>query len=230
MLLASLGFGSPAWGADKSPWSGDVGLGLSNTTGTNATLSVNTKDDLHWKSPLWHNRTHLSFNYTSSGGTVSANRLVVANQTKRLFNPSEYLYGNIRYDRNPFDGYFYHLSQTVGYGQTIALGRQMTLSAEIGAGALEDHPIGQAASAHYVSRFAGNYHWQISQHVVFKEDATALISSSGNNSYESDTSLKTRVYGPIALQMSYTATYNARVPSGYKRLNTITAVNLVYNF
>ena len=221
---------SPAWGKSSSPWSGDVGLGLSSTTGTNTSLSVNTKDDLRWKGPLWHSHTHLSFNYASSSGAVSANRLVVANQTKRLLSPSEYLYGNIRYDRNPFDGYYYHLSETLGYGQTIALGHRMTLSAEIGAGTLEDHPIGQSARVHYLSRLAGNYRWHISKHVVFKEDLTALVSSSGTNSYESNTSLQTRVYGPIGMQMSYTATYNTQVPAGYQRLNTITAVNLVYSF
>jgi putative salt-induced outer membrane protein YdiY len=34
----------------------------------------------------------------------------------------------------------------------------------------------------------------------------------------------------LAMKLSYTATYNAQVPISYQKLNTLAAVNLVYNF
>lgn len=214
-----------------SPWSGSAALGFSNTTGTFPSLNLNSKDWVRWKSRHWQNRAHVSYNYTAASTAIYANRLVLENQSRYFFRPTaRYGFVNIRYDRNPFDGYFYHLSEILGEGDVIHLNKAMTLNVQGGIGALEDQPIGQQAQTNPAARLAVGYQWHLTPHATFGESITALLSTANNNTYESVTNLRTRLYGPLALQVSYTATYNELYLPNYAKLNTITAVNLVYNF
>ena len=213
-------------------WSGSAAFGYSSVTGTYPSLSLNSKDWIRWQYQRWENRARLSYNYTAASTAVYANRLVLQNQSRYYFKPKvHYVFGDIRYDRNPFDGYYYHLAEIIGEGNIIHLNKTMSLDYQVGVGAQEDQPIGLKYQTNPAARLAVEYEWHLTRHATFKEDVTALLSTANNNTYESVTSVQTRLYGPLSLQLSYTATYNELpVISYYKKLNTITTADLMYKF
>jgi putative salt-induced outer membrane protein len=53
-----------------------------------------------------------------------------------------YVFADIRYDHNQFDGYYYHLAEIIGEGNIIHLDKAMSINYQGGVGALEDQPIG----------------------------------------------------------------------------------------
>ena len=213
-------------------WSGSAAFGYSSVTGTYPSLSFNSKDWIRWQYQRWENRAHLSYNYTAASTAVYANRLVLQNQSRYYFKPKvHYVFGDIRYDRNPFDGYYYHLVEIIGEGNIIHFNKTMSLDFQGGVGAQEDQPIGLKYQANPAARLAVEYEWHLTRHATFREKVTALLSTANNNTYESVTSVQTRLYGPLSLQLSYTATYNELpVISYYKKLNTITTADLMYKF
>ena len=213
-------------------WSGSAAFGYSSVTGTYPSLSLNSKAWIRWQYHRWENRVRLSYNYTAAATSVYANRLVLQNQTRYYFKPKvHYVFGDIRYDRNPFDGYYYHLAEIIGEGNLIPLNKTMSLDYQGGVGAQEDQPIGLKYQTNPAARLAVKYEWHLTRHATFSEKVLALLSTANNNTYESVASVQTRLYGPLSLQMSYTATYNERpVISYYKKLNTITTADLMYKF
>ncbi len=231
LFLFLSGLAGPGWAkVGKPAWSGNIGLGASSSTGTSQSLSANTQDALHWHEGQWEDSAHLDYNYAQSQGIVDADRLVLQNQARYLFTPAEYAFGNLRYDRNHFDGYYYRMDETLGYGRRWHPHRDMRLDLEAGAGAREAHRIGSRSHLRPILRLHGRYQWNLDRHAAFSQSVDAILASNGANTYESVTALRSQVYGPLAMKLSYTATYNTQVPISYQKLNTLAAVNLVYNF
>jgi len=213
-------------------WSGSVAFGFSSATGTYPSLNLHSNDWVRWQYRRWENRAHVSYNYTAASTAVYANRLVLENQFRYYFKPNiHYVFGDIRYDRNQFNGYYYHLIETIGEGNIVSIDKTMSIDYQGGIGAQEDQPIGMKRQTNPAARLAVGYQWHLTRHATFKETVTALLSTANNNTYESVTSLQSRLYGPLALQLSYTATYNEfPVISYYKKFNTITAADLKFHF
>lgn len=213
-------------------WSGSVAFGFSSATGTYPSLNLHSNDWVRWQYHRWENRAHVSYNYTAASAAIYANRLVLENQFRYYFKPNvHYVFGDIRYDRNQFNGYYYHLIETIGEGNIVPLGKTMSIDYQGGIGAQEDQPIGMKYQTNPAARLAVGYQWHLTRHAIFKENVTALLSTANNNTYESVTSLQSQLYGPLALQLSYTATYNEfPVISYYKKFNTITAADLKFHF
>ncbi len=218
----------------KTPklWSGSAAFGFSSVTGTYPSLTLHSDDWVRWQYHRWENRAHVSYNYTAASTAIYANRLVLENQFRYYFKPKiRYVFADIRYDRNQFDGYYYHLTETMGEGNIVHLNKTMSIDYQAGIGVQEDQPIGMKHQTSPAARLAVGYQWHLTHHATFKEAITALLSTANNNTYESVTSLKSRLYGPLALQLSYTATYNEFPVIGYyKKFNTITAADLKYRF
>ena len=232
ILIAGLTSSTCALAKTPKLWSGSAAFGYSSVTGTYPSLSLNSKDWIRWQYHRWENRAHLSYNYTAASTAIYANRLVLQNQARYYFKPKvHYVFADIRYDRNQFDGYYYHLAEIIGEGNIIHLNKAMSIDYQGGVGAQEDRPIGLKYQSSPAARLAVEYEWHLTRHATFKENVTALLSTANNNTYESVTSVQTRLYGHLNLQLSYTATYNEfPVISYYKKFNTITAVDLMYRF
>lgn len=214
----------------KPEWSGSVGLGFSNSTGTSQALNLNTDDNLLWHRGPWANQSKLLYNYATSQGEVSADRLDVSNQTRYDFALNQYLFGNLNYHRNHFDGYYFRADETLGYGHFFVLNRVSHLRLEAGAGVRQSHPIGGNYSNHPIARLYGKYLWQFSPHAHLSEAVDAILADNGANTYNSILALTSPLYGPLNLRLAFIATYNTKVQPGYKPLNTLTTINLAYEF
>ncbi|WP_253253861.1 DUF481 domain-containing protein [Acidithiobacillus marinus] len=216
--------------AKKPEWSGSVGLGFSSSTGTSQSLNLNTDDKLLWHRGPWANQSRLLYNYATSQGEVSADRLDVNNQTRYDFALNQYIFGNLNYHRNHFDGYYFRAEETLGYGHFFVLNRVSNLRLEAGAGVRQSHLIGGDFSTHPIAQLYGKYLWQFSPHAHLSEAVDAILADNGANTYNSILALTSPLYGPLNLRLAFIATYNTKVQPGYKPLNTLTTINLAYEF
>ena len=216
--------------AKKPEWSGTVGLGFSSSTGTSQALNLNTDDTLLWHRGPWLNQSLLLYNYATSQGTVNADRLDVSNQTRYDIAIQQYLFGHLSYHRNHFDGYYFRADETVGYGHYFNLSRASLLTLEAGVGARQSHPIGGDYSTRPIARLYGKYLWKFSPHAHLSEAIAAILANNGANTYNSILSVVSPLYGAFNLHLAFIATYNTKVQYGYQPLNTLTTINLDYDF
>lgn len=216
--------------AKKPEWSGTVGLGFSSSTGTSQALNLNSDDSLLWHRLRWSNQSKLLYNYSNSQGEVSADRLNIGNQTRYDFAAQQYIFGNLNYDRNHFDGYYFRADQTLGYGHYFILNPASLLTLEAGVGARESHRIGGNYSTQPIARLYGKYLWKFSPHAHLSEAVDAILAENGANTYNSIFAVTSPLYGALNLRLAFIATYNTKVQTGYKPLNTLTTISLAYDF
>jgi Putative salt-induced outer membrane protein len=216
--------------AKKLEWSGTVGLGLSGSSGTSQVLNLNTDDALHWHRALWSNQSRLLYNYSTSQGEVSADRLDVSNETRYDIALHQYLFANVNYHRNRFDGYYFRADETMGYGRFFVLSQLSHLRLEAGAGVRQANTVDGVHSIHPVARFYSKYLWEFSPHAHLSEVVDAILVNNGANTYHSVFTVVSPLYGPLNLRITFIATYNANVKPSYKPMNTLTTINLAYNF
>ena len=80
-----------------------------------------------------------------------------------------------------------------------------------------------------ILRGALDYQWKISDNATFKQQLSTEVGSDNTKS-KSETSLSAQINGSLAMKVSLTMDHNTDVADDRKKLDTQTAVTLVYSF
>ena len=76
---------------------------------------------------------------------------------------------------------------------------------------------------------AGSLGWKISDTSTFSEDLSSDIGEKSTVT-KSVTALETQIAGNLASKITFTAKHTSKVPDGVTKLDTETAITLVYGF
>lgn len=222
----------PAWADPPTPipagWKAEAELGLINTTGNRQTSTLNARVSVERESTMWRNKAQAEYLRASDNTGVTARRTVAQFTTNYKFSERDYIFGNLRREADRFAGYDYRYSETTGYGHRFRWRRQR-LDLEAGAGANQAKLIDGTRRRDGIWRLAMNYAWKFSQGGELTESAFSEIGSA-NTHTESETALKQRIRGRLAMKLSYRILNDTHPPPGTLRTDTITAVTLVYDF
>lgn len=223
LLLAS----GAAHGAD---WKGEAAAGLLVTSGNSETQSLNGKFALETLTERWKNRFSASGINNGDDEGRSAERYTLGDQLDYNFDPRNYAFGALDWEKDRFGGFRERTSETLGYGRHILTGPVHVLDAEIGAGArqTEAQDTGEEQDE-FVGRIGGKYQWTISETSAFLQ--TLKVESGDENTFtESVSELKLSIVGNLFLSLSFTARNNSDVPADTKKTDTFTAISLAYGF
>ncbi|MEJ2574480.1 MAG: DUF481 domain-containing protein [Gammaproteobacteria bacterium] len=230
-LLVGAALLSHGAGADPaSTWKGDAELGVLNTTGNTKTRSITAKAKIVNDRDRWRHTLNAEvLNSSEDGGTI-AERYFVSGKSDLKLTEKSYTFGLLTYENDRFSGYDYRTTETLGYGRNVIKRDSLTLDLEAGLGFRQSKLSATGENQNEgLIRLAGGLGWKISDTSTFSED---LSSDIGEKSVvtKSVTALKTHVVGNLASKISFTAKYSTKVPAGVTKLDTETAVTLVYSF
>lgn len=233
LFLAGLLAAGPVLAEEAAPpnglgWKASAEFGLVDTSGNAQTTTVNAKINAVHESLKWRNRFTAEYLSASDDVGTTARRTVGQAATNYKLDERNYLFGNLRYENDEFAPYDYRYSETVGYGRRMRWETQR-LDLEAGAGGSHTRFHDGTRNDEGIVRLAGAYAWQITKTAEFSEVAFTEIGSDNTHS-ESETGLKLRVNGNLAMKLSYKLLHNSAVPAGTEKLDSITAVTLVYDF
>jgi len=209
-------------------WKASAEFGLVDTSGNSQTTTINAKLNAVHESLEWRNRFTAEYLSASDDVGTVARRTVGQAATNYKLDERNYLFGNLRYENDEFAPYDYRYSETVGYGRRMRWKTQR-LDLEIGAGGSHTRFADGNRDDDGIVRLAGNYAWQLTKTAEFSEVAFTEIGSDNTHS-ESETGLKLRINGNLAMKLSYKMLHNSEVPEGTEKLDSITSVTLVYDF
>jgi putative salt-induced outer membrane protein len=209
-------------------WKASAEFGLTDTSGNAQTTTINTRFRAVHESARWRNRFEAEYLSASDELGTTAKRTVGQAATNYKLDERNYLFGNLRYEDDEFAPYDYRHSETVGYGRRMRWQTQR-LDLEAGVGGSHTRFRDRVRDDDGIVRFAGNYLWQVSRTTEFSEVAFTEVGSDNTHS-ESDTGLKLRINGNLAMKLSYKLLHNSEVPEGTEKLDSITSVTLVYDF
>ena len=216
----------PAAGA----WSGSAELGATVTSGNSDTRNINGKAEVQHERDRWRQTARAEALTASDSGVDTAERYVASYKADYKKTKTTYIFGTIRGEVDKFSGYDYRLSEALGYGRRFWEGGDKGyFELEAGPGArqskLEDGTREDEAILHMAAKYRNKW----TDTTEFSQDVT-VESGSDNTFSESVTGIKVKINSHLAMKLSVTVKHNSDVPVDTENTDTISSLNLVFDF
>lgn len=216
--------------AQTGQWSGSGELGLVFSRGNSDTESANASLEALYERDNWANESRLSGVYSRDSGETSSKRFVVANRTDYRFGGHRYAVGALRYERDRFSSLKYQASAALGYGYRLLDSKVHVLRVEAGPGLrLSEVRATGNEQNQLIGRAFFDYSWTISETTEL-ENKLLIETGSDNTFAENATALSVAINARMSLKAGLTVRHNTDVDPGKKKTDTLSTVNLVYNF
>lgn len=210
-------------------FSGEGELGYNSTAGNSNSSSLNAKLGLTYVLADWEHNLNLNAVSAQNEGVSTRERYLLDGQASRTFSEVYYGFGNLRYDKDLFSGYDYQTNITAGIGRRFWQPKTEVLNLELGAGYQVDKLQNQPEQANPILRSALKLRYPMNKQVSLSQDL--LVNAGDRNVHsESISGIKVNMTESLALKLSYTLKHNSKVLDGRDKLDTLTAVTLVYGF
>jgi putative salt-induced outer membrane protein YdiY len=209
-----------------------LSLGLSNTTGTLPSISLNTRNYIKYinKKSKWRHKLKLDYTYIEASGALSYLRLVLQEYSKYKFTKLLYFFGNTRYDRNITTGFEYIINENIGAGLKFKISKKSKLFLEFAPGIRQEKIIRGNYYGGISSMFDAKYYYKINKNLTFQERLRMYLANRGGNLYSSFTELSTKIIKRLYLVLEYELNYQTIAPPGFKQFNTISSANIKVKF
>lgn len=228
--IVLLGATVPAMAEDApKPWKGEAGLGVVATSGNTETTTVKAYAGVVYEKEKWRHTGKFDALNSSDAVRTTAERYLLSGKSDYKFDELNYMFGLVGYENDRFAGFDYRLSEVVGYGRRVINQSNLTLDLEAGPGARQTKFKTGDSDSELIGRVAGNLLWKLSPTAAFTENLTSDFGSKTTIT-RSVTALTAQVAGNLAMKLSFTARHISDVPVAVKKMDTETAVTLVYGF
>lgn len=214
---------------DAMGWRGSAELGAAVSTGNTDSNNINAKGRIQFQNEQWRNRVGLDVVQSSEDKSTTQERYLLQLQADRRLSADAYLFSAFRNDRDRFSGYDYQRSLSVGYGQRLINTERTSLEVEAGPGVRQNKKPNESSQSEAVVRGAAQFRHQISDTARLTEELV-VISGSDNTEIDSTTSLRLAITDVLAARFAVNIKYNSQVPEGRSKTDTVTTMNLVYDF
>ncbi len=226
LTVAALLWMSPA----LAEFSGKGELGVIFARGNSDTESANAQLDLVYNIERWTNEFNARGVYARDSGDTNASRFVLANKLDYKLSERDYVLGALRYDRDRFSNFRFQATASVGYGRRLIVEENQRLKVEIGPGfrRSEIRDTGETESEAILRGFAD--YWRDLTETTRLTNRLLVESSTDNTFVENATGLSVAINSRVSMKAGFTVRHNTDVEPGRKKTDTLTTLNLVYNF
>ncbi|MFW5926703.1 MAG: DUF481 domain-containing protein [Wenzhouxiangella sp.] len=211
-------------------WAGKSELGLVIARGNTDSETANARIEFLYEAQRWHNESIVRGVRASDSGETTASRYVFSNKTDYDFSERSYAWGALRYDRDRFSSFKHQASAAVGFGRHLIENERHSLVGEIGPGfRYSEHRATGESENETMLRGYLKYDWAISETAELVN--RLLVETASENTFaENELSLSVAINSRLALKAGLAVRHNTDVDPGRENTDTLTTVNLVYNF
>lgn len=215
------------------PWEGTGEFGFVSTSGNTDSTAMNLKLNFIRTGEKWRHRFAATALMTSENGDKDNERYTMEVQSDRKLTEASWLFGAFRWDADKFGSYDPQMSFTAGYGHQLMKSKKHSLRGEIGAGyrKLEERVSGDTTNE-FIGRFLLDDSWQMFASTLWTN--RLLIEAGSSNTFtQFNTGLAVAMNSKFAVKLGFEVRHNSDVPADIEdseNTDTITSVNLVYNF
>ena len=220
--------GSGAAEEDKY-WKSDLEFGFVQTSGNTHTRTLISKGTLLGEGESLRTSIEGSAINTSDQGTTTAEKYVASIQEDWKLSERDYIFSRFGFDTDRFGGFKRRLSETVGFGRDVVKLDDFVWKMEIGAGARQTTLIPEKKQNEVIGRSATSINWKLNDNVTFIQKVNTEGGKEGFVS-NSVTALQSKLNGSLSSKITYSAKHTTKVPAGNKKLDTETAVTLVWSY
>ena len=213
----------------------DFELGVSDSRGNSDSTAVNAQLDLNIDADNWRHKIFGQFYYAKSGSKRTAENCFIGYKPSYFLSTHNYLFSFLRYGQDEYASFEHRTTGVAGYGRQLVSTDKLNIDAELGLGARQTiyapHSNTSGLSQDELIYFlGGEFTSYISKTSRITE--TVRVEGGQDNTYvTSITSLRLAIEGNLSAKISYIARYNTDVTGDNgKKVDTLSTVNLVYNF
>jgi putative salt-induced outer membrane protein len=214
---------------EPKSWKSDMELGFVQTGGNTKTQTLNAKGKVVWDGDAFRTTVEATALSSKDGKLMTSERYTAAIQEDWKISEIDYLFGRIGFSTDRFDGYKRRVRETIGYGRDLIKNDDLHWKAEIGAGLRQTTLVTNVKENDAIGRGATVVVWKINEAATFTQD---LSTEGGKKGFVSNsvTSLQQKLNGRLATKLSFSAQHTSKVPVGTKKVNTETAITLVWSY
>ena len=224
---------------EVKPFTMEGELGFISTSGNTETTSISAGIQAHQELEKWSNDYILKGLYkkeTVEGDDgediefTSAQKFFGSAQGNyKLANPDNRLFGFASYEDDRFSNFNYQATVAAGWNQKVLQNKRHTLEYSIGPGySFIETQDGENLDSMIV-RASSAYSWKISDTAKFTQTVSTEVGADNTKS-RAESALTATISGNLSMRLSFKLDHNTNVEDDVEKLDTETAVSLVYNF
>lgn len=227
-----------ALSVQAADWKGQGEAGLVKASGNTDSQSANAGLKFTKEGEIWTHDFAAKYLKSSSDNVSSANSLNLDFTSKRTLSDRSHLFGNISYLDDKFDGFTAQKSVSLGYGYKVIDADPTVWEVGAGIGYRDTNQLNKlgdgtevvgkdVSGATFVLR--SDYKTKLTDNTEFVDNFKAEFSSD-NTFIENDAAIVVAMNEKFALKAGILIRHNSDPASGFDDTDTISTVNLVYNF
>ena len=213
-------------------WTGKGEAGIAVASGNTDTKSANAKIALGNKHDKWEELASLAANYVRTDGDTTAKRWELGLQERYSFSGHTFWYGGLRYEEDKFSGFDHQGVVSTGIGRKFIDNDTTHFSGQVGVGYkfFKTLPVG-LVPGDKDSKIAGvaglDFDHKLTDTTKVYDKFSAEVAS-GNKFLQNEIGLAVKMSDRLALSLGYAVRHNTSPPAGFKKTDTLTTLNLVY--
>jgi putative salt-induced outer membrane protein len=219
-------------------WTMKAEAGVVSARGNTDTDSANAKLDTAVEFDKWKHGFGGTAVYVSDATGTTGQRWEAHEQSDYKITAKAFWFGSGRYEHDRFSGFRYQATLGTGFGYRFFDDPVTKLSAQLGAGYRiaetrpsfdEDTQIFTPAekSKQVIAQASVNFERELT--ATTKVTNKFLTEWGSDNTFaQNDTSLQVKIMTSLALAVGYSVRYNTDPPEGFRKTDTLTTLNLVY--
>lgn len=224
---------------DEKKQNFSVSLGIVATSGNSQTTTVRGNIDYAYKGETWREYLKLTVLYGESKGEKNAERIEGWGRLEKRFFPI-FVFWDINYYRNPFQGYEHSIGIGPGVGIYIFKNEKIYLSTSYYVYRIYNEltdkytvPITNYIENYFLHHIEERFKIKISENIKFKQKIIYKLTSRTNKDYfiTAENSLENKIIKNLSMEISYNINYqNLPVGDDIKKLDTIFITSIKYTF
>jgi putative salt-induced outer membrane protein len=220
-------------------WTGKGEAGLVVASGNTNTETANAKVQVTNETDIWKNTLGGAGLYASDEDGKTANRREAFGQADWKFTTRNFLFGAGRYEEDEFSGFEYQATASYGIGRPFFATPNTKMVATAGAGYkfLETRDAFDDVTGALIEEGRSDsevvFRGTLDLEHTFTATTTLLnkfiVESGADNTFaQNDLSLQVKMTDVLALAVGYSVRHNTNPPTEFKRTDSLTTINLVY--
>jgi putative salt-induced outer membrane protein len=224
--------------AAQAQWTGKGAAGISLSSGNTDTKTGNAAIEFADTVGNWKHNFGFDVLYASADAATTAQRWDLYEQSDFNINPRDFVFGAARYEQDRFSGFQYQATVSSGFGRHLIATDSTKLTGSIGIGyknfetrnvydengiLIEPHSTDNQA----IGRGTLDFEQKLT-------GTTTLINKflveagSANTFFQNDLGLQVKMNTRLSLAVGYSVRHNTEPPIGFKKTDTLSTLNLVY--
>lgn len=214
-----------------SGWKGSVEAGADYANGNTDKSSFRSGINLKQELEYWKNTLEVKARLGKESGVRTEETYRIKGETAYKYTPTTYSFAEAEYVNDQFSGFEYRITEALGIGHKLIDVNHLSLDIKGSIGGRhtkEDTVVGKKENE-IIFKPAAELTWDITETLQFTQKLASTIGTDKTIT-TANSAVSTHLIGNLKLKLALDIEHTSKVPTSKKKTDTLTSLNLVYDF